>query len=61
MLLHEVLHRSNVGNLLDVIDSSNTMNWSIGPSQNELRYKELPRKYQTGSENQWQTIPRNEY
>lgn len=57
-LLHETLHRSDVGNLLDVDSANNIMNYSTGTGQTELRFKPLPKKYQAGTECQWEKIPR---
>jgi len=57
VILHETLHRSDIGNLLDLDSPKNIMDWqSIGGT--ELRFKPQPRHYAPfGTENQWQTIP----
>jgi hypothetical protein len=60
-LLHETLHRPDIGNLNDVVSALNIMNHSVGPGHTELRYKDLPKPagYGGGVEtNQWSKIPR---
>jgi len=56
--LHETLHRANVGNLRDVISATNVMHFSVGAGHNELRHMPLRKKYEAGSEQQWEVIPR---
>ncbi len=57
--LHETLHRLNVGNLRDLTVSDNIMYFAAaGGAGEKLRFKDLPKKYETGSENQWQKVPR---
>lgn len=43
---------------LDLEDSDNLMHYSIGRSDTNIRFKEQPKKYETGNENQWQKITR---
>lgn len=57
-LLHETLHRTDVGSLLDVNSLLNIMHYEAGVGHTELRFKELPTYYGSGNENQWETIPR---
>jgi hypothetical protein len=56
--LHETLHRPNVGSLLDVFNPVNIMHFQLGPNHTELRFKDQPKNYGGGNENQWETIPR---
>jgi hypothetical protein len=57
-LLHETLHRADVGNLLDVNSTLNIMHYSTGVGHTELRFKELLKYYGGGNESQWETIQR---
>ncbi len=45
-------------NWLDVNSSNNLMHYSIGRTDTKIRYKELPKKYESGNENQWQKVSR---
>ncbi len=59
MMLHEPLHREEIGHLLDVNNTTNLMHYSAIPNRGwELRYKERPLYRGTGAENQWEKIPR---
>jgi hypothetical protein len=56
--LHETLHRTNVGNLLDLTSPTNVMHFSVGAGHDEIRHMPKPKKYEAGNEQQWPTIPR---
>ncbi|HEY3841511.1 MAG TPA: hypothetical protein VGL72_33305 [Bryobacteraceae bacterium] len=53
---HELGHA--VLTLSDVDANDSIMNYAQGPADHRLRYKPLPLKYSSGTENQWEKIPR---
>lgn len=56
---HETGHRvPEMNQLLDVVDANDIMNFSQGWTDHRLRYCPRTLKYSTGTENQWDKIPR---
>ena len=55
-IVHEVGHRNL--NLRDVDDTTNVMHYMQGATDNRLRYCPRNKRYEAGTENQWETIPR---
>jgi hypothetical protein len=53
---HEVGHRNLT--LKDVIDTTSVMHYSQGATDYRLRYCPRRKRYEAGTENQWDTIPR---
>ncbi len=57
-ILHEVGHRSAGLNLSDVDDPTNFMHFQQSWTDYRLRYCPRNLKYSSGTQNQWDTIPR---
>lgn len=53
---HEVGHRALT--LSDVVDTTDVMHYSQGATDYRLRYCPRRKRYEAGTENQWETIPR---
>ncbi|MDA8121794.1 MAG: hypothetical protein M0Z38_04415 [Deltaproteobacteria bacterium] len=53
---HELGH--SVLSLVDVTHDQSIMHFMQGAADTRLRYKPLPKHYDPGTENQWETIPR---
>lgn len=57
-ILHEVGHRSAGLNLSDIDDATNFMHFQQSWTDYRLRYCPRSLKYSSGTQNQWDTIPR---
>lgn len=59
-IAHEAGHNRSAGlRLVDINDGQNLMHHSRGRSDYRLRYCPRTKTYDSGTENQWETIPRN--